>query len=200
MTNDPKITEILSMIDENLIREYLETIVGFGPRMTGTYGCEKAAAYIYQQFDDRGLDVRYQNFTSFGNRYYHHVYSGQNVEGTLPGINTTDDSVIIFNAHYDSVAKGPGANDDGSGTVAVLAAAYALSHFTFQRTVRFVTFAGEEIALIGSRAYTKEAYDRNENILVEINADMIGHTEPAEGPTGDGRHGHRGCWMGWRPL
>jgi hypothetical protein len=170
------------MIDENLIREYLETLVGFGPRMTGTYGCEKAAQYIHQQFDDMGLDARYQNFTSFGSRYYHHIYSGQNVEGTLQGTNISNDAVIIFNAHYDSVAEGPGANDDGSGTVAVLAAAYALSHFSFQRTVKFVTFAGEEIALIGSRAYAKEAYERNDSILVEINADMIGHTEPAEGP------------------
>ena len=39
-----KINEILSMIDETLILEYLETIVGFGPRMTGSYGCEKAAS------------------------------------------------------------------------------------------------------------------------------------------------------------
>ena len=58
-----------------------------------------------------------------------------------------DNSAIIFNAHYDSVAKGPGANDDGSGTVAVLAAAYALSHFDFKRTIKFVTFSGEEIGL-----------------------------------------------------
>jgi hypothetical protein len=38
-----KINEILSMINETLVLEYLEPIVGFGPRMTGTYGCEKAA-------------------------------------------------------------------------------------------------------------------------------------------------------------
>jgi hypothetical protein len=170
-----KINEILSMIDQNLILEYLKTLVGLGPRMDGTYGCEKAAQYIHQEFQDMGLNVRYQNWSSWGNNYYHHIYNGQNIEGTLAGTNTTDDSAIIFNAHYDSVAKGPGANDDGSGTVAVLAAAYALSHFDFKRTVKFVTFAGEEIALIGSRAYTKEAYERNDSILVEINADMIGH-------------------------
>jgi Zn-dependent M28 family amino/carboxypeptidase len=58
-----------------------------------------------------------------------------------------------------------------------MAAAYALSHFTFKKTVKFVTFSGEENGLLGSQAYTKEAYARNENILVEINADMIGHDE-----------------------
>jgi aminopeptidase YwaD len=178
-----KINEILSMIDQNLILEYLQTLVGFGPRMDGTYGCEKAAQYIHKQFVGMGLNTRYQNWSSWGNSYYHHIYSGQNVEGTIPGINTNHTSAIIFNAHYDSVAQGPGANDDGSGTVAVLAAAYALSHFYFNRTVKFVTFAGEEVALIGSRAYAKEAYEQNENILVEINADMIGHDEGGKSMT-----------------
>ena len=172
-----KINEILSMIDETLVLEYLETIVGFGPRMTGTYGCEKAAQYIHQEFQDLGLIARYQNWTAWGTRYYHHFYTSQNVEGTLAGTNIMDNSAIIFNAHYDSIARGPGANDDGSGTIAVLAAAYALSHFDFKRTVKFVTFSGEEIGLAGSRAYTKEAYERNDSILVEINADMIGHDE-----------------------
>ncbi|VVB61915.1 Peptidase family M28 [uncultured archaeon] len=178
-----KITDILSMINETLIRKYLQIIVGYGPRMTGTYGCEKAAQYIHEQFSDMGLKTRYQSWTSWGDTYYHHFYSGQNVEGILPGIDSNDNSAIIFNAHYDSVAKGPGANDDGSGTVAVLAAAYALSHFCFNRTVKFVTFAGEEIGLAGSRAYTKEAYERNESILLEINADMVGHGEGSRNMT-----------------
>ena len=47
---DPKISTILEMINETLLREYLETLVGYGPRMTGTYGCQKAAEYIYQKF------------------------------------------------------------------------------------------------------------------------------------------------------
>jgi aminopeptidase YwaD len=176
-TSSQKIIDILSMINETLIQEYLQTIVGFGPRMSGSYGCEKAAQYIHQQFTDMQLIARYQNWTLWGSRYYHYFYQSQNIEGTLVGTNAMDNSAIIFNAHYDSVAKGPGANDDGSGTVAVLAAAYALSHFDFNRTVKFVTFSGEEIGLAGSRTYTKEAYEKNESILVEINADMIGHDE-----------------------
>lgn len=176
MTHE-KIDDILSIIDENLLLQYLQTIVGFGPRVSGTYGCEKAALYIHKQFIENGLLTRYQNWTGWGNRLNFGRYSSQNIEGTLPGTDSTDTSVIIFNAHYDSVAKGPGANDDGSGTAAVLAAAYALSHFEFKRTVRFVTFSGEEVGLLGSRAYAKEAYEQNDNILVEINADMIGHDE-----------------------
>ncbi len=172
-----KISDIISMIDEPLILSYLQHIVGFGPRKTGTYGCEKAAQYIHTQFTNNGLQARYQNWTGKGNELIPKFYTSQNVEGTLPGTNPKDTSIIIFNAHYDSVAKGPGANDDGSGTVAVLAAAYALSRFDFKRTVKFVTFSGEEVGLLGSQAYTKEAYDRNDHILMEINADMVGHDD-----------------------
>jgi hypothetical protein len=177
MTNSQKISGILEMINETLIREYLLTIVGFGPRMTGSYGCEKVAQYIHQKFMNFQLKARYQNWTSWGNIYHPHLYTSQNIEGTLPGTNTLDTSAIIFNAHYDAIATGPGANDDGSGTVAVLAAAYALSHFSFKRTLKFITFSGEEIGLCGSRAYTKEAYERNDSIFVEINADMVGYDE-----------------------
>jgi aminopeptidase YwaD len=176
-TSSQKISDILSMIDENLILNYLQNLVGFGPRKTGTYGCEKAAKYIHEQFTENGLITRYQNWTGKGNQFIPQLFASQNIEGTIPGTDPTDTSIIVFNAHYDSVAKGPGANDDGSGTVGVLAAAYALSHFEFKRTVKFVTFSGEEIGLLGSQAYTKEAYERNDNILVEINADMIGHDE-----------------------
>jgi len=175
MTTNQKITGLLQMINETLIREFLETIVGFAPRVSGSYGCEKTAQYIHQQFMNMELLTRYQNWTAWGNLYHPHFYTSQNVEGTLTGTNVMDKSAIIFNAHYDSIATGPGANDDGSGTVGVLAAAYALSHFSFKRTVKFVTFSGEEIGLCGSRAYAKEAYERNESILVEINADMIGY-------------------------
>ena len=175
-TNE-KIDEILSIIDEALILKYLQYLVGLGPRVTGTYGCEKAAQYIHAQFTDIRLVTRYHNWTMWRNLRHPYFYTSQNVEGTLPGTNTKDTSLILFNAHYDSVAAGPGANDDGSGTAAVLAAAYALSHFKFQRSLRFVTFSGEEIGLMGSRAYANDAYERNDNILVEINADMIGHDE-----------------------
>ncbi|UCF49394.1 MAG: M28 family peptidase, partial [Thermoplasmatales archaeon] len=61
------------------------------------------------------------------------------------------------------------------------AAAYILSKFEFNRTIKFVTFSGEEVGLIGSRAYVKEIYENNEELLVELNADMIGYVETAQG-------------------
>ena len=178
---DPKITTILEMINESLLQEYLETLVGYGPRMTGNYGCQKSAEYIYQQFNKMGLQTRYQNWTAFGNQYNPRIFKSQNVEGKLIGINATSDKIILLNAHYDTVKVTPGANDDGSGTAAVLAAAYVLSHFEFEHSLKFIAFSGEEKGLLGSHAYAKESYESGDNILVDINADMIGHAETAEG-------------------
>ena len=63
--SDDKISQVLSFIDEKLIQEYIQMIVGLGPRKTGTYGCEKAGEYIYQQFQNSGLLARYQNWTAW---------------------------------------------------------------------------------------------------------------------------------------
>jgi hypothetical protein len=169
------------MINESILREYLKNLVEIGHRMTGTYNCEKAAKYIYQQFESMDLETRYHNWMAYGDWYHKGFYKGQNIEATLEGTDDSCDEVLIFNAHYDTLRYSPGANDDGSGTSAVLTAAYILSQFEFNRTIKFVTFSGEEVGLIGSRAYAKEIYTNNENILFEFNADGIGYAVTAEG-------------------
>ena len=179
LSTDPKIQSIIDMINETMLRNYLETLVGFAPRYTGTYGCEKTAEYIYNHFESLGLDVRYQEWTAFGNRWHPGIFTSNNVEGTLPGAES--DRTIIFNAHYDTVKGTPGADDNGGSVAAVLTAAYVLSQFEFNHTLKFVTFSGEEIGLLGSHAYAKEAYYNNDEIIVDLNADMIAHTATPEG-------------------
>ena len=172
---DPKIQEIIDKINETLVRDFLEYLVfEIGCRYTGTYGCEKAAKYIHGQFEGMGLQTRYQDWSERGNRWHPYYFKSQNVEATLEGTDPSKNDIIVFNAHYDTVEGTVGANDDGSGTVGVLAAAYALSQFDFKRTMKFVTFSGEEIGLLGSKAYAIELYENQTNILVEFNADMIG--------------------------
>jgi hypothetical protein len=170
----------MSYIDEDLLRFYLEELVDLAPRYTGTYGCEKSADFIYQQFQSMNLDSEQQQWTSYGNEYHRRWFKSENVIGTHKSENA-DDATIIFGAHYDTVRFTPGANDDGSGTAAVLAAAYALSHFEFNHTLKFITFSGEEVGLLGSRAYAKRAYETNEEIMLNINADMIGRSTTQEG-------------------
>ena len=56
-----------------------------------------------------------------------------------------------------------------------------LSKFEFNRTVKFVCFSGEEEGLLGSKVYSKNAYENDDKILVEFNSDMIGNTNTDEG-------------------
>ena len=180
ITTNTKIQQIITLINETIIETYLNELVSIGPRMTGTYGCEKAGGYLFNTLQKMGLDTEAQYWKGYGNRWYPGPYNGYNIEATLHPRNPTNDEIIIFNAHYDTVRDTVGANDDGSGVVGVLAAAYALSHFTFDKTIRFVTFSGEEIGLLGSTAYATTCYDNNDNILVELNADMIGKAETTD--------------------
>lgn len=161
------IIDILLQLNESLFLGYLEDIVAFGPRLTGTPECEQAGEYIYDQFKAMGIQARYHNWSYGG-------YSGSNIEGTLEGINETSDEIYIICAHYDTVSGSPGADDDGSGTAAVLVAADLLSSYAINHTVRFVAFSGEEEGLLGSHEYAKEASQNGDNIVGVLNGDMIG--------------------------
>jgi aminopeptidase Y len=69
---------------------------------------------------------------------------------------TTDgdpDNCVMLGAHSDSVAEGPGINDDGSGSLTLLELATALSHYRVNNCVRFAWWAGEEEGLLGSDYY-----------------------------------------------
>ena len=178
---NPKIKDAIAMINETMLRNYLVDLVSYGSRVTGSYSCEKAAEYLYKQLEKMGLKCQYYNWSVHNNKKIPMLYNDRNVIATQKGTNESYEGDVIFNAHYDAIKNSPGANDDGSGTVAVLAAAYVLSKFNFNRTIKYILFSGEEQGLLGSHEYAKDQYENNEKILVELNADMIGHTKTAEG-------------------
>jgi hypothetical protein len=178
---NPKVQEIIEKINETLVRNFMEyLILEIGCRFTGTYGCQKAAKYIYHEFENMDIQVRYQDWKARGNRWYSGFFESKNVIGTHFGTDPNSDEIIIFNSHYDTVKNTVGAVDDGTGTVAVLAAAYVLSQYNFKRTIEFVTFSGEEIGLLGSHVYARDLYHQYKPVLVEFNADMIGKATSKE--------------------
>jgi Zn-dependent M28 family amino/carboxypeptidase len=92
----------------------------------------------------------------------------------LPG-RTSD--VILLGAHLDSVANGPGINDNGSGTAAVLEIARQARrlHVRPKHGLRFAFWGAEELGLIGSRSYVQSLSPRaRKRILGVINLDMVG--------------------------
>jgi len=113
-----------------------------------------------------------------------------NIVATLPG--TDADSTgrtLVVSGHYDSrvtnpldsTSAAPGADDDGSGTAAVLEMAHVMSHYKFAATIVFLAVAGEEQGLYGSTHWAKGAKERNADIEAMLDNDIIGNSRSEKG-------------------
>ena len=96
-----------------------------------------------------------------------------NVVATLQGT-VNPELVYVVSSHYDSVAIGPGADDDSSGTAALLETARLLSRRPQPATIVFASFTGEEAGLLGSREFVRRAVADKWTIVGALNNDMIG--------------------------
>ena len=131
-------------------------------------GIRRATELAYERFHALGLQPSYQSWSAGG-------YSNRNVVGFLPGTAASAEVVVVC-AHIDDMPSGslaPGADDNASGSVAVLAAAEALRRYSFERTLRFVLFTGEEQGLYGSDAYAAAADAAGDNLVAVLNLDMV---------------------------
>jgi carboxypeptidase Q len=80
----------------------------------------------------------------------------------------------MLGAHSDSVEAGPGINDNGSGSIALLEVARQLSNFQLNKKIRFAWFAGEEQGLLGSSHYISTVTEEEKRrIKLYLNFDMI---------------------------
>jgi hypothetical protein len=174
--HDPNIDiiEMISLVNEDMLYDYLKNLTDFGPRFTGTKNCTLAAQYIYNEFEKMDLEVEFHdwNFADF---------ESQNVVATLKGTDPESDAIYIFCAHYDTTRKSPGANDDGSGVAAMMTIANICSKYSFNHTIRFIAFSGEEVGTYGSFSYARDAYNRGDNIIAVLNADIIGYADTEKG-------------------
>lgn len=91
----------------------------------------------------------------------------RNIIVEIPG-RTHPNDILIFSSHFDAVPRSPGADDDGTGTVALLEMARLLKDQQMQRTLRLIFFNLEEVGLVGSRAYVES-----------IEAEIKGPIDPA---------------------
>jgi hypothetical protein len=111
----------------------------------------------------------------------------QNVAAILEGTDPTlKNEYVVFSAHYDHLKTGPsgeiypGADDDGSGTTAVLTIAHAMSLERPKRSVLVMFHAGEELGLLGSEYNTDYApVVPLDKMVADLNIDMIGRSKAA---------------------
>ena len=155
--------------------------------------CDNAADYIYNKFASYGLEVEYDSFIhtvtkKSDDKEVQESYRMRNVVATLPGKGVHRDMTYIICSHYDSIAglsarwiwdwkelPAPGADDNASGTSAVLEAARILSKYEFGFTIKFITFSGEELGMFGSKHYAGESWKLNHKIAGVLNLDMLGY-------------------------
>ncbi|KAF4555908.1 Peptidase family M28-like protein 3 [Elsinoe fawcettii] len=84
------------------------------------------------------------------------------------------DNVLVIGGHSDSVAAGPGINDDGSGTVGILETAIQLAKYRVNNAVRIIWWSAEEFGLLGSEYYVRNLpQEEREKVRLYLNFDMI---------------------------
>jgi len=168
------IVEMFQQIDDHLVHYYHNNLMNFGPRYTGSINCSLAGDYIYSEFKKMGLDVKFHEWEYDG-------YLSRNVVATKNGVEVNSNAIFIMSAHYDCTPGSLGADDDASGVAAVLAAAKIMSEYSFNHTIRFIAFSGEEVGTYGSFCYARDAYKNGDNIVGVINIDMIGYADTKDG-------------------
>jgi aminopeptidase S len=143
-----------------------------GNRAHGRAGYKASIDYVKGKLDAAGFTTTLQTFTSSG-------ATGYNLIADWPG--GDPNSVLMSGSHLDSVTSGPGINDNGSGSAAVLEAALAVSRAGLQPTkhLRFGWWGAEELGLIGSKYYVNNLPSAEKSkISGYLNFDMIGSPNP----------------------
>ncbi len=163
---------LVNTVDSNRLRNDLTFVQGIRHRTTGVAHLAEVQDSLRQTFANAGFFAGEQTFNYAG-------YTGRNLFGTLRGT-VAGDQVVIVDAHYDSVPNGPGADDNGSGTVAVMEIARLLGKYPSKKTLRCIGFDLEEAGLIGSLRYVQTGIPAGENVLGVFNFEMIGYytTQP----------------------
>lgn len=165
----------------------------FEGRNTGEPGQKLAAEYLKNFYVERNIA------SPLGKNNYFQIISTEHLQRNLkPSENVVafikgaeyPDEIIVISAHYDHLgidAEGEifnGADDDGSGTVAVMAIAEAFQKSVEEgngpkRSILFLHVTGEEKGLLGSKYYVNFPIFPLKNTVVDLNIDMIGRTDAA---------------------
>ena len=151
-------------------------------RETATQGELVAAQFIRSKFIEAGIKPY---FNTYFDTFESTRFKGVNVVGFIEGSDPElKDEIVLLGAHYDHIGLGPkvkndsianGANDNASGTAAVLAIANRLARLgTNKRSVIVALFSGEEKGLLGSKALAKKIKAQNTDLYTMLNFEMIG--------------------------
>ncbi|QEC51514.1 M28 family metallopeptidase [Anseongella ginsenosidimutans] len=195
---DPQIADMVKAVSADHLRQLVQELAGFGTRHTlsdttsDSRGIGAARRWIkaelerYARESGGRLMVEYDSYVQEGGiRRVEKATEIKNVIAILPGVDTADKRVFIVSGHYDSrnsdvsdaVSDAPGANDDCSGTAAVMEMARIMSKHRFKATIIFACVAGEEQGLLGSGHLAARAKQEGWQVAGMITNDIVGNSQ-----------------------
>jgi Peptidase family M28 len=191
------IANIVREIDARNIEAAIRKLVSFGTRNTLSEqndpkrGIGAARDWLYAEFlkaaeaSNGRMTVEKQSYEQAKSQRIPQPTIITNVVATLKGSQPeSSDRIYVVSGHYDSMCNSPtdakcdapGANDDASGTAAVLEMARVMAKYEFEATIVFMAVAGEEQSLLGSTYYAEQAKQKNWNVDAMLTNDIIGNT------------------------
>jgi len=198
---DSGISQMVKKVSADSIQSYINTLVAFGTRNTlstqtdSKRGIGAARNWVLKKFTEFSKNS-HGRLTAFidtvtiqpdGKRVNAPIVLG-NVVATLKGTDPADKRIFIISGHLDTrrtdvmdkEGDAPGADDDGSGTSAVIECTRIMSKHSFPATIIFVAVSGEEQGLLGSTFMADKARRENWNIEAVFNNDIIGSNNSNE--------------------
>ena len=165
------IQHMVDSVNVDSIWDHIATLQSM-ERYTSNLQAIESSNYLKDYYTKLGFDTV----------YFHDWHSGwiPNVIAIKYGKQFPEE-IYIVGGHYDVYSNGaPGADDNGSGTAAIMEIGRVLSNVSYKRTIRLIGFSGEEMGLLGSAAYASHVAQQGDNILGMINVDMIAYVAPGD--------------------
>lgn len=184
------INGIQAEINTDSLKEYLIELSTFRNRNTGsdtvstTEGIGASRRWAYSKFQEFSAANENRLLTSY--LQFDQIICGigqhRNIFAVLPGMDVTDNSLIIIEGHIDSRCSGvcdtacvaEGIEDNASGTALVLELARVMSQYSFNHTIVFLITIGEEQGLNGANAFAEYVLQNNIPVRGVWNNDVIG--------------------------
>jgi hypothetical protein len=201
INRDPEIEKMVSEVSSDSLQSYINTLVSFGTRNTLSTqtdqkkGIGAARKWVLKKFNEFSKNaggrltaiIDTTTIDANGKRVDAPALLG-NVMATLKGTDPNDKRIFIISGHLDTrrsdvmdrTGDAPGANDDGSGTSAVIECARVMSKHSFPATIIFVAVSGEEQGLLGSTFMANKAKKENWNVEAVLNNDIVGSNNSNE--------------------
>lgn len=190
--SDPSIivAGIINEVSSDSLKSYLLQLSTYNNRNTGSdtssditgIGAARRWAFsMFQRFSSENQNRLIPSYLQF-NQTICNVTQHRNIFSVLPGLDTSNHSIIIIEAHIDSrcktlcdsLCRAEGMEDNGSGTALVMELARVMSKYCFNNTIVFLLTIGEEQGLYGAYAFADYVTNKGINVKMVLNNDIVG--------------------------